>query len=111
MLAGPWSSADSERSGFVSITCGIDWAEGHHDVALLDEEGKVVARRRINTGATGFAEVLAVIAEHGGGPDVTPIAIETDKNLLVVALTRAGFTVYPINPRAAARYRERFHQS
>ncbi len=94
----------------MSITCGIDWAEGHHDVALLDENGKVVARRRIDTGATGFAEVLALIAEHGGGPDVTPGAIETDKNLLVVALARAGFTVYPINPRAAARYRERFHQ-
>ena len=24
------------------ITCGIDWAEAHHDVALVDENGKVV---------------------------------------------------------------------
>ncbi|MTD17478.1 IS110 family transposase [Nakamurella sp. YIM 132087] len=95
----------------MTITCGIDWAEGHHDVALLDEMGKVIARRRIDTGAAGFQEVLAVIAEHGGSPEATPVAIETDKNLIVVALAGAGFTVYPINPRAAARYRERFHQS
>ena len=95
----------------MAITCGIDWAEGHHDVALLDEQGKVVGRRRIDTGVAGFAELLTMVAEHGGGPGDTPVAIETDKNLLVVALARAGFTIYPINPRAAARYRERFHQS
>lgn len=35
------------------------------------------------------------------------MAIETDKNLIVMALSGAGFTVYPINPRAVARYRER----
>ena len=42
---------------------------------------------------------LALIAEHGGGVDDTAIAVETDKNLIVVALVEAGFTVYPINPR------------
>ncbi|WP_254191099.1 IS110 family transposase, partial [Nocardia noduli] len=91
--------------------CGIDWAEKHHDIALMNDEGAVVARARINTGAEGFATLLAVIAKNGGGPDHTPVAIETDKNLLVVALVEAGFTVYPINPRAVARYRERHGQA
>ncbi len=95
----------------MSITCGIDWAEAHHDVALVDEQGNVVARQRVGTGAEGFAGLLDVIAEHGGGPDETPVAIETEKNLVVVALTGAGFTVYPINPRAVARYRERHGQA
>jgi hypothetical protein len=39
------------------------------------------------------------------------IAIETDKGLFVAALTAAGFTLFPINPRAAARYRERHGQA
>lgn len=52
-----------------------------------------------------------MIAEHGGTAADTPVAIETDKNLLVVALADAGFTVYPINPRAVARYRERHGQA
>jgi transposase len=39
------------------------------------------------------------------------VAVETDKNLIVVALLAAGFTVYPINPRAVARYRERHGQA
>jgi len=33
-----------------------------------------------------------------GQPEDTPVVIETDKNLLGMALVEAGFTVYPINP-------------
>ena len=95
----------------MTLTCGVDWAEAHHDVALVDMDGTVVARTRIDTGAGGFNELLALIAEHGGSAQHTAIAIETDKNLLVVALAEAGFTVYPINPRAVARYRERYGQA
>lgn len=94
-----------------SVTVGIDWAEGHHDVAVMDEAGVVVGKARIDTGVGGLTELLALIAEHGGTPEQTPVGIETDKNLLVVALVAAGFTVYPLNPRAVARYRERHSQS
>ena len=95
----------------MTITCGIDWAEAHHDVALVDEDGRAIARARIGADVAGFTELVELIADHGGSPDKTPIAIETDKNLLVVALAGAGFTVYPINPRAVARYRERHLQA
>jgi transposase len=93
------------------ITCGIDWAEAHHDVAVVDAEGKVLARSRIGADVAGFTTLVELIAELGGRPEDTPVAIETDKNLLVVALAAAGFTVYPINPRAVARYRERHGQA
>jgi transposase len=97
--------------GYMALTCGVDWAEAHHDIALVDEDGALVARARIDTGATGFTNLLALIAEHGGSAAETPVALETDKNLLVVALAEAGFTLYPINPRAVARYRERHAQA
>lgn len=70
-----------------------------------------MARARIGTGADGFNTPLRLIAENGGSSKDTPIAIETEKNLFVVALAEAGFTVYPINPRAVARYRERHGQA
>jgi transposase len=95
----------------MQITCGIDWAEAHHDIALVDEEGRVVARSRVGVGVAGFTALIELIAENGGGPADTPVAIETDKNLFVVALAAAGYTVYPINPRAVARYRERHGQA
>ena len=58
----------------------VDWAEAHHDIALVDDDGALVARARIDTGATGFSAMLALIAEHGGSVEDTPIAIETDKS-------------------------------
>jgi len=93
------------------ISCGIDWAEAHHDVALVDDTGHTIARARVSADAAGFTELLGLIAEHGGDQDSTPVAIETEKNLFVVGLAAAGFTVYPINPRAVARYRERHAQA
>jgi transposase len=82
----------------MSVTCGIDWAEAHHDVAIVDESGKRVAKLRIDSGAKGFGELLTLLAEHAVDPVETPVAIETDKGLLVAALQAAGFVVYAINP-------------
>ena len=93
------------------ITVGIDWAEAHHDVAVLDEAGRILGRRRIDTGVAGFTELMTLIAEHSEDPTAVPVAIETDKNLIVVALQSAGLTVHAINPRAVARYRERHGQA
>jgi hypothetical protein len=56
----------NERTHFA----GLDWASDHHDVAVVDQQGKVVAEFRIDHRAAGWA-------------------------------------VFPIQPKAAARYRER----
>lgn len=93
------------------MTCGIDWAENHHDVALVDSEGRVVLKKRVTADLDGFTELIGLITDHGGSSDRTPIAIETEKNLFVVGLAAAGFTVYPVNPRALARSRERHGQA
>ncbi len=95
----------------MAVTCGIDWAEVHHDVALCDSTGATLAKKRIGTGMVGFTELMAMIAEYETDIGSVPVAIETDKNLIVVALQAAGFRVYPINPRAVARYRERYAQA
>jgi transposase len=92
----------------VKVFCGIDWAERHHDVALVDAEGKLVAKRRIAESADGFAELMAVLAEAGDSrEDPIPVAIETPRGLLVAALRETGRAIYAINPMAVARYRER----
>ena len=95
----------------MTITCGIDWAEAHHDVAVMDQDGHVLGRLKIDTGVGGFGQLMALLAEHSDDPVSVPVAIETDKNLIVVALQAAGLTVHAINPRAVARYRERHGQA
>jgi len=88
--------------------CGIDWAEGHHDVAIVGSDGKLVAKRRIGDDPVGFTVLTGMLAEAGDSPeDPIPIAIETPRGLLVAVLRASGRPVFAINPMAVARYRER----
>ena len=89
------------------VFCGIDWAEDHHDVCLVDEAGGVLWRRRIAHDPSGVAELNSAIAQREPDPAQVLVAIETGRGLLVGALVGAGYVVYPINPKAAERYRDR----
>lgn len=89
------------------VFVGIDWAEAHHDLCLVNEEGGVLARRRIADGLTGVGELHAALAEHAQEPSQVMVGIETDRGLLVGSLLAVGYQVYAINPLAASRYRER----
>ena len=89
------------------IFVGIDWAEAHHDVCVLDKAGEVLATRRIPEGLEGVARLHAMLEEHAERPDEVVIGIEIDRGLLVGALLGAGYLVYAINPLSASRYRER----
>jgi transposase len=92
----------------LTITCGIDWAENHHDIALVDETGKLVAKRRIADDAEGYRRLLDLLTEAGDSPDCPiPVAVETARGLLISCLRTTGRKVYSINPMAVARYRER----
>jgi Transposase len=88
--------------------CGIDWAEGHHDVAIIDGDGKLLAKKRISDDPAGFTALTELLAEAGDSPEnPIPVAIETPRGLLVAALHGTGRPVFAINPMAVARYRER----
>jgi transposase len=92
----------------MDMWCGIDWAEGHHDVAIVDTGGTLRARARITDDAAGFAQLLELLATHGrDGQAPIPVAIETAKGLLVANLRAAGVTVFAINPFSVSRYRDR----
>lgn len=89
------------------IFVGIDWAEAHHDVCLVDEVGQVLAKRRVAEGLEGVGKLHALIAEHAEEPASVIVGIETDRGLLVGSLVAAGYQVFAINPKAASRYRDR----
>ena len=92
----------------MDVFCGIDWAEDHHDIAVVDAGGQLLARRRISDDAAGLAALLELLAEHGdSADDPVPVAIETPRGLLTACLRATGRLVYPINPMAVARYRDR----
>ena len=78
----------------MGLWCGIDWAEQHHDVAVVDDAGAVVGRRRIGTGPAGFADLLELLGGLSADPaGEIPVAIETPRGLLPAVLAAVGFTV------------------
>jgi transposase len=89
------------------IFVGIDWAEAHHDVCVLDGDGAVLAKGRVPDSMEGVGRLHAIVAEHAEEPADVLVGIETDRGLLVGALVAAGYSVYAVNPFAASRYRER----
>lgn len=85
----------------LTVTCGIDWAEVHHDIAILDSSGHLLAKRRITDDLSGWEALQQLFADHGdSAEDPIPVAIETGKGLLVACLRASGRKVYAINSLA-----------
>jgi hypothetical protein len=101
---------------------GDDWAEDHHDVEVVDETGRRLARARLDEGMAGMTRLHELLAEHLDQDTVDPqtgtlaegtviVGIETDRGAWVSALVAAGYQLYAINPLSVARYRERHSTS
>ena len=89
------------------IFVGIDWAERHQDVCVIDTDGQVLTRARIVEGLDGVARLHAMVGKHAADSGDVVVGVETDRGLLVEALVAADYHVYAINPFAASRYRDR----
>jgi transposase len=81
----------------------LDWASDHHDVVVVDRSGALVAEFRFTHTADGWAEFTQKMQPFAG----CPLALETSSGPAVDQLLQRGWTLYPVNPKAAERYRER----
>ncbi|MBI1826024.1 MAG: IS110 family transposase [Planctomycetes bacterium] len=88
-----------ERAAFA----GFDWAYDHHDVVVEDQQGTVVDEFRFDETADGWKLLNERLSRY---PAVA-VAIETSSGVVVERLLDVGYAVYPVNPKAAKRYRER----
>lgn len=91
----------------MTVFMGDDWAEDHHDVHLMNADGKKLVSRRLPEGLEGIRLLHELVADHVVDPKEMIVGIETDRGLWVTALLAAGYQVYAINPLAASRYRDR----
>lgn len=87
---------------------GFDWAYQHHAIVVLDREGKIILDLQINHTADGWyhlrKQLIQVVKCELWQVAVT---IETTCGPAVEQLLELGCTVYPLNPKAAQRYRDR----
>ena len=93
----------------MALYLGDDWSEDHHDVHLMNDAGERLAARRLPEGVEGVTALHALVAGYASEPGEVVVGIETDRGPWVGALLAAGYRVYAINPRSAARYRDRHH--
>lgn len=98
----------------MELFVGVDWAEEHHDVCVMDSDGRVRVKGRVGNDLVGVAKIHdligGVVREEDDDTEVV-VGIETDRGLLVRALVAAGYRVLAVNPLAVDRYRDRHRVS
>jgi transposase len=90
---------------------GVDWADQTHAVWVVGEEGTKIAARTVPHTAEGFSEWGRELDEWRAQGIELWAAIERREGRVVDFLLDHGVVVYPVNPKALDRARDRFRQS
>jgi transposase len=106
------TDAAAKMADFAQLThfVGFDWALDSHQVVLIDRSAAVVLELNFadsEQGWSGFAAKLAELKAGASSPVLVGVAIETSCGPAVERLLELGLSVYPMNPKAASRYRDR----
>ena len=90
---------------------GVDWADQTHAVWVVDEHGTKVTTRMVPHTAEGLSEWGRELDEWRAQGAELWAAIERPEGRIVDFLLDHGVVVYPVNPKALDRARDRFRQS
>jgi transposase len=82
---------------------GFDWATQQHHIAVVDRAGTIVLQMQFADSAEGWSQLRQALLPLGK----VGVAIETSRGPEVERLLEMGLSVYPMNPMAAQRFRER----
>jgi len=90
---------------------GVDWADAEHAVWSEDEAGAKVMSRAVAHTAEAFAEWGRWLDERRAAGIELWAAIERPDGRVVDFLLDHGVVVFPVNPKALDRARDRFRMS
>jgi len=82
---------------------GLDWAKDHHDVVIVNAQGRIVQDLTFGHTVEGWARWKEIVANY---PHLA-VAIETSQGAAIEQLLLSAVAVYPVNPKSAQRYRDR----
>ena len=102
----------NDRQDFELAACvGIDWADQQHVICLQPTGSEKTESRELEQKPDALHDWVAQLRVRFEGSRVG-IAIEQSRGAVIHALMMYDFLVlYPINPKALARYREAFRVS
>lgn len=90
---------------------GVDWSDKVHEVCVVEEAGKKLAEMKVEESPEGMSEFGRWLDEQRGQGIELWAAIEKPEGRIVDFLLDHGVMVYPINPKALDRARDRFRMS
>jgi len=90
---------------------GVDWADQEHQVYVGDEGGKKIMERKVPQTAEGLAEFGRWLDEQRAQGIELWVAIEKPHGRIVDFVLDHGVVLYPVNPKALDRARDRFRMS
>ena len=93
------------------VYVGIDWADDHHDIHVTDDTATALDSFTIPHSRDGMEKLMKRVDKCSPDREAVLVAIESHQGLLIYALLEAGYSVYPINPKAMDRYRDRYRMS
>src|SRR5437879_5768867 len=103
--------ATRQGGGSVRYYLGVDWADQTHAVWVVNESGTKTAARTVPHTAEGLSEWGRELDEWRAQGIELWAAIERPEGRVVDFLLDHGVVVYPVNPKALDRARDRFRQS
>jgi len=103
--------AAKPRESHIMLLIGIDWADDHHDAALMAESGEILDEFRFSHDQAGFDLLHERIDKCDVSASDVLVALETKHGLLVHDLLHSGYMVYALNPKAVNRYKDRLRAS
>jgi transposase len=90
---------------------GVDWGDRLHQVYVGDDEGKKVREMKVQENPEGLAEIGRWLDERRAEGIELWAAIEKPAGRIVDFLLDHGVEVYPVNPKAVDRVRDRYRMS
>jgi transposase len=90
---------------------GVDWGDRLHQVYVGDQEGKKVREMKLQESPQGLAEIGRWLDEKRAEGFELWAAIEKPAGRIVDFLLDHGVEVYPVNPKAVDRVRDRYRMS
>lgn len=97
--------SDSEKT----LIVGIDWADSKHDLTVINGDRR--SHFRIKSDTQDVAEMIDKLTKIAAGRQII-VCIEKGRVRIIYHLMlHENITLYPVDPKQAARYRESFVSS
>jgi transposase len=90
---------------------GVDWGDRRHQVCVCDEDGEKVKEIKVAETAQDLSEIGRWLDEKRAEGFELWAAIEKPAGRIVDFLLDHGVAVYPVNPKAVDRIRDRYRMS